>query len=122
MGRLTTLKSGLAKMPNRLPTIGNSNPRPAGRGWQATRLRIQIRDGSMCAKCGLLWNSERDKVDHAIPRWAGGSDTDSNLWLLHDECHQAKSDEEAAMRGAYAMPQWVADLLAKDATASGDRR
>jgi len=97
------------------PVQMEAGDRPGGRAWQATRQRIQVRDSSMCRKCGMLWRSNVDAVDHIIPRWAGGTDYDSNLWLLHTEpCHRLKSEEEAAMRArsAYVMPQWVADLMA----------
>ncbi|HYD75750.1 HNH endonuclease signature motif containing protein [Ramlibacter sp.] len=114
--KLQTLRPRLAAAPARLQTLTTETtaPRPAGRPWQATRLRIQIRDGSMCAKCGLLWNPTRDAVDHLHPRWAGGSDDDSNLALLHSTpCHADKSAQEEAMRraGGYVMPDWVAALL-----------
>lgn len=105
--RVPMLASGQA----RTLTVQNTRPRPVGDGWQKTRERIQQRDGSRCRKCGLLWLPERDVVDHRIPRWAGGTDDDSNLWLLHaDPCHREKTLEEAAMqaRGAYVMPEWVA--------------
>lgn len=109
---LPMLKSRVQQLPQRVRmlTVQNVAPRPAGEGWQDTRARIQQRDGSRCRKCGLLWLPERDVVDHAIPRWAGGSDDDSNLWLLHAEpCHAEKSEAEAAMRaaGAYVTPEWV---------------
>lgn len=115
--RLKTLKPRLAQIATqRIPTLTTqeASARPAGAAWQQTRRRIQLRDASLCGKCGLLWMASRDVVDHITPRWAGGSDEDSNLWLLHtDPCHKAKSDEEAAMRarGGYVMPQWVADLI-----------
>jgi 5-methylcytosine-specific restriction endonuclease McrA len=110
---LRMLKPSLRLLLHRVPslTVQNLNPRPAGERWQQTRARIQQRDGSRCRKCGLIWLPERDVVDHRIPRWAGGKDDDSNLWLLHAEpCHAEKTEEEAAMqaRGAYVMPQWVA--------------
>lgn len=107
--RLMTLStSRLAPAP-----VMEHGARPAGRGWQGTRARIQLRDESLCRRCGLLWVSSRDAVDHITPRWAGGSDEDGNLWLLCKGCHDAKSDEEAAMRaaGGYVMPEWVASLL-----------
>lgn len=109
---LPTLKHGVQLLPRRarLLNVQNVNPRPVGDGWQKTRARIQLRDGSRCRKCGLLWLPERDVVDHITPRWAGGSDADGNLWLLHAEpCHAEKTEDEARMRaaGAYVMPEWV---------------
>ena len=114
--KLTTLKPRLQTLQPRLTslTTQGANARPAGAGWQKTRQRIQARDSSMCRRCGLIWLAWRDVVDHVVPRWAGGSDDDGNLWLLHAEpCHKDKSEEEAAMRarGAYVMPEWVAALI-----------
>jgi 5-methylcytosine-specific restriction endonuclease McrA len=115
--KLTTLRPRLATLnTTRIKPVEHAaGERPAGRGWQATRLRIQVRDRSMCRKCGLLWVPGRDAVDHIVPRWAGGGDDDSNLWLLHEKpCHEGKSTEEAAMRArsGYVMPEWVAALIA----------
>lgn len=115
--KLSTLPKRLSTLhPGRVQTLeAGQTPRPAGRAWQETRTRIAVRDRCICAKCGMLWRPSQDMVDHITPRWAGGSDDDSNLWLLHaDPCHVTKSAEEAAMRaaGAYVMPQWIADLLA----------
>jgi 5-methylcytosine-specific restriction protein A len=98
--KLQTLKSSLARAPTRLQslTTQTANPRPAGRAWQATRLRIQVRDHSLCCDCGLLWMADRDHVDHDIPRHLGGTDDDSNLKLRCLECHDAKTKREAATR------------------------
>lgn len=100
MGRLQTLKTRLPTLGGRLQSLNVQavKPRPAGRAWQATRLRIQVRDLSMCADCGRLWRSEIDHVDHEIPRWQGGSDDDSNLRLRCVTCHEAKTKREAAER------------------------
>ena len=97
----------LSRLPSRLNTLarivaqplpaGNTE-RPAGRAWQATRLRIQVRDGSMCADCGNLWRAERDQADPEIPRWKGGSDEDGNPKLRCWGCHDAKSKREAQER------------------------
>lgn len=99
--KLTTLKPRLTTLnTQRAPTLSTqiASPRPAGRSWQETRRRIQLRDGSVCADCGLLWSPARDHVDHDVPRWKGGSDEDSNLRLRCLACHEAKSKAEAAER------------------------
>lgn len=99
--KLKTLKARLQRVPSKLASLTTQNldARPAGRTWQETRLRIQVRDGSMCGHCGKLWMPGRDVVDHRVPRWAGGSDEDRNLWLLHsDPCHAEKTECEARMR------------------------
>jgi 5-methylcytosine-specific restriction endonuclease McrA len=99
--RLTTLKPRLATLnTSRAPTLTTetANPRPRGRSWQETRARIQVRDNSLCAACGRLWQASKDHVDHEIPREQGGSDDDSNLRLRCVECHKAKTAREAAQR------------------------
>lgn len=99
--KLTALKPRLATLnTSRVQSLTTQavNPRPAGRSWQATRQRIQVRDGSVCADCGKLWVSGRDHVDHDVPRERGGSDEDSNLRLRCIECHKAKTAAEAGQR------------------------
>lgn len=97
---LPTLKPRLQQLPQRvrLLNVENVNPRPAGRAWQATRLRLQVHRGSRCEKCGRLWMPEIDQVDHRIPREQGGSDGDENLQLLCDDCHAEKTSAEAVER------------------------
>lgn len=99
--KLTTLKHRLAVMPSRVQPLTTEavNPRPRGRGWMETRRRIQARDHSMCADCGLLWVPWRDHVDHDTPRERGGSDDDSNLKLRCVVCHKKKTAAEAKERG-----------------------
>lgn len=98
---LPTLKSTLQQLPQRVRTLTTEtmSPRPRGRAWQATRMRLQVQRGSRCAKCGRLWMPEIDQVDHRVPREQGGSDADENLQLLCDDCHEAKTKAEAAGRG-----------------------
>lgn len=100
--KLTTLRPRLATLSTtRLKPVEHAaGARPAGRGWQETRARIQVRDYSLCADCGKLWRANRDHVDHEVPRWKGGSDEDGNLRLRCLECHKAKTDREAAERAA----------------------
>ncbi|MBF6573744.1 HNH endonuclease [Nocardia farcinica] len=59
---------------------------------RATAARIRRRDKRTCQLCGKPgW-----QVDHRIPVAAGGTDDDTNLWVLCDGCHQAKTQAEAA--------------------------
>jgi 5-methylcytosine-specific restriction protein A len=97
---LPILKPRIQQLPQRarLLNVENVNPRPAGRAWQATRLRLQVHRGSRCEKCGRLWMPELDQVDHRIPREQGGSDEDVNLQLLCDDCHEAKTKAEGQQR------------------------
>lgn len=54
--------------------------------------RIRQRDNRTCQKCGRHgW-----QVDHKTNVAAGGTDDDSNLWVLCNDCHQTKTQSEAA--------------------------
>ena len=77
--------------------------RDRGRGRQAARLRIWLRDGPNCAGCGELIDITPGtprpfELDHTIPLWAGGRDDDSNRQCLCPRCHAAKTGREAAER------------------------
>ncbi|RYE73276.1 MAG: HNH endonuclease [Oxalobacteraceae bacterium] len=53
----------------------------------------------MCAKCGRLWMSNRDHIDHIVPREQGGSNDESNLQpLCNEPCHAEKTAAEARAR------------------------
>ncbi|WP_316886413.1 HNH endonuclease [Ralstonia thomasii] len=53
------------------------------------RKRIRERDNYHCKKCGVP--VLKGEVDHKVPLEEGGSNDDSNLWLLCDECHKEKT-------------------------------
>ena len=50
------------------------------------------RDGGACVKCGAR---ERLQVDHIVALRDGGNDVRSNLQVLCQPCHAAKSKAEA---------------------------
>jgi len=60
-------------------------------GYQASkqRTRIRIRDGYCCQMCKRAVRV--GEVDHRIALVNGGSDEDSNLWLLCSTCHADKT-------------------------------
>lgn len=98
---LPTLKTRIPMLDTsrvRTLTVENVNPRPRGRAWMQTRVRIQVEQGSTCQGCGRLWMPELDQVDHRIPREQGGTDADENLQLLCDDCHETKTTSEASRR------------------------
>ncbi|WP_312547568.1 HNH endonuclease signature motif containing protein [Massilia sp.] len=75
--------------------------RKRGSAGVADRNRIRKRDCGLCQACkakGLV--ALGVAVDHKVPLWAGGSDDDSNKWLLCQPCHDAKTAEEARQRAA----------------------
>ena len=54
------------------------------------RARILKRDGSKCKECGKRKNLE---IDHVIPIWKGGNNTDENKQVLCKKCNLAKNKE-----------------------------
>ena len=56
------------------------------------------RQRGRCAWCGLLFVTmdETLEIDHVVPRSHGGSDTYSNLQLLHGHCHDQKTAGDAS--------------------------
>ncbi|MGV9818409.1 HNH endonuclease [Nocardia xishanensis] len=58
----------------------------------AQAARIRRLDNNTCQKCGKPGR----EVDHRDNVAAGGSNDDANLWVLCTECHQAKTQAEAA--------------------------
>lgn len=73
--------------------------RQRGRAWMATRERVAMRYGYRCAKCGAVWVSSRDHIDHIVELADGGTNDDSNLQPLCDvPCHKAKTDARAKAR------------------------
>jgi len=73
------------------------------RGSARGRDRNLIRERD-CGRCQVCLNKGLTAlgvaVDHQVPLWAGGSDDDSNKWLLCQPCHDAKSAAEAKLRAA----------------------
>lgn len=100
--KLQTLKPSLPKLSaNRFKTLeakAGTTERIRGRAWSETRQRIALAHSYRCAHCGLVWRSHIDQIDHAIPLEQGGSNDDSNLQPLCNECHNAKTASENGNR------------------------
>ncbi|WP_069238786.1 MULTISPECIES: HNH endonuclease [Burkholderia cepacia complex] len=105
MGRkLTTLKPRVQVLTaTRVPMLeakAGTTPRIRGSRWVKTRQRIAVAQEFKCRRCGCVWLPWRDQVDHDVPLEQGGSNDDGNLQLLCDDCHKAKTAEEARSRTA----------------------
>ncbi|MFM0326095.1 HNH endonuclease [Caballeronia glebae] len=104
MPRLQTLKprvqtQAAARVPM-LEAKAGSTPRIRGSRWVKTRQRVAVDQQFKCQRCGCVWLPWRDQVDHRVPLEQGGSNDDSNLDLLCDGCHKAKTADEARMRSS----------------------
>ncbi|KOP22797.1 DNA polymerase [Hapalosiphon sp. MRB220] len=72
----------------------------------ATLLKTQK---GKCAYCGLFFHDgDLMEIDHKIPRLKGGTNSYSNLQLLHGHCHDAKT---TADKVAVRVPQIDEDYL-----------
>jgi len=100
---LATLKPRLAPLSlARAPVLqekAGTTVMERGRSWMEKRQRVAQAYGYRCAKCGAVWVSSRDHIDHKVPREQGGSNDESNLQPLCDTpCHAEKTAAEAKAR------------------------
>lgn len=101
---LTTLKPRLATLDTRqvktLDTKAGATEMERGRAWMEKRQRVALAHNYRCQGpgCGRVWLSFRDQIDHKVPREQGGSNDESNLQPLCNECHALKTASEAAAR------------------------
>tara|TARA_B100000497_G_C7481972_1_gene295810 strand:- start:165 stop:569 length:405 start_codon:yes stop_codon:yes gene_type:complete len=64
------------------------------------RRKIAERQNWQCAcdTCNLDGNLEAYDLDHVVPLWKGGEDTEDNLQALCPACHRKKTDMERQER------------------------
>lgn len=75
---------------------GNSPNRMRGRQWMRLRSAILQRD-PICRSCETKGRVRPSTiVDHLVPLSLGGSDEPSNLAGTCNDCHQDKTQREAA--------------------------
>lgn len=67
--------------------------------WRARRERILVRDCFRCQVCRRVVSGRQAHVDHRLPLEDGGTDDDSNLQVLCDKHHGAKTRAEQRRRG-----------------------
>jgi 5-methylcytosine-specific restriction protein A len=97
MGRLNTLKPRVAGL-----RVGPQTHRIERlRGSSLQKRRHQwFTEHPLCVKCEAAGRvAAATELDHITPLWAGGSDTPSNWQGLCRPCHEAKTAEEARIRG-----------------------
>jgi 5-methylcytosine-specific restriction endonuclease McrA len=104
--------------PGRLQTTAVYVARTS-RGDPSIRDRILTRDAGVCrcARCiqsGALLPAQQ--VDHVMPLWAGGAESDDNRCAINIQCHKLKSAAEARMRalGRFDPTVWVDPYLTRD--------
>lgn len=102
MAKLQMLKPRVATLRMvRAAPLTTATVRITGSRLQARRQRIMTRANGLC-ECDECKAAPvprlGSEVDHRIPLWEGGPDTDENCQLLAPECHARKSAEEAKRR------------------------
>ncbi len=109
MGRLTSLKPRLQAPQPKLRTWSSGDERIRGSSLQVIRERILSRDCGLCV-CVRCQISDVVRpasiVDHRVPLWAGGRETDDNRQSISAECHDLKSAHEARCRARGAFEAW----------------
>lgn len=77
---------------------GNSDKRLSGKRLQQRRQRILARQPLCvdCEKAGRVTLAQ--ELDHEVPLWEGGPDTEDNLAPRCIPCHAAKTRREARRR------------------------
>lgn len=101
--KLTHLKPRVGVLGTRLgQSLATRDTRITGAGLQKIRDRIFRRDSGLCQcdECQAPGVLPRigEVVDHRVPLWEGGSDTDDNRQLLARTCHDKKSAAETKRR------------------------
>lgn len=104
MARLQSLRPQVATLPSRLKSTFTLRKEQeaygqgrGGRPWRRKREWVMKRDGYLCQPCNREGRiTLATEVDHVIPQAEGGSDDETNLQAICDECHKAKTKAEAA--------------------------
>ena len=65
------------------------------------------RDGPGCARCGT--EGVPLQLDHKIPVVAHGSHSFWNTWLLCEDCHRVKTNEDRAVRDRHMKSEGLLD-------------
>jgi len=102
MGKIKMLKPKVAEVRTAVAkTLTTRTARIAGKGRQLIAARIMRRANGLCecADCKLLPVPRiAHEVDHIVPLWEGGAESDTNRQALNAECHAKKTAAEAKRR------------------------
>jgi 5-methylcytosine-specific restriction protein A len=102
MKKLKTLGPRIATLnTQRARSLTTETVRITGSRLQAIRERILRRDNGLC-QCEECKAAPLPRlasvVDHVVPLWEGGAESDENRQSLHPDCHARKSADEARRR------------------------
>ena len=70
--------------------------------WRQRSLAYR-RDHPLCERCQSRGRTRiAVEVDHIVPRWRGGDDSDANLQALCQDCHAEKTRLDLSRQGVGA--------------------
>lgn len=102
MGRLKQVASRLRPVEQNRIAVKHppktAEKRMRGRGWQALRETVLLRDQYQCRQCGRVVLPSDAECDHIVPLADGGADDVENLQTLCKDCHSKKSVSENRRR------------------------
>lgn len=78
----------------------SASQRGYGAPWRKRRAVVLMRDHHLCQACAVHGRTTAaNQVDHIVPKHKGGTDDLDNLRAICEECHTAKTIEEAIEAG-----------------------
>ena len=78
--------SRISPTPNEPVVIGPRRPRTPKQ-----REAILAAQAGVCGRCGLPLALKGMELDHRLPIWISGDDSDANMVALHRRCHVEKT-------------------------------
>lgn len=96
---MQTLKPSIKMANQAIARSGSSTKRLTGNSLYAIHRRLERESPRLCAHCeslGLVGYGK--ELDHIVPLWQGGAESDSNRQWLCEVHHQEKTSAEASQR------------------------
>jgi 5-methylcytosine-specific restriction enzyme A len=96
---MQTLKPGIKMANQAIARGGSSTKRLTGNSLYAIHKRFARAAPRLCVQCDRLGLVGYGKeLDHIVPLWQGGAESDSNRQWLCEVHHQEKTSAEASQR------------------------
>ena len=98
---MKTLKPSIRTIDTRIAKVGSGTKRLTGNSHYAAVKKFTRENARLCAVCtrlGLVGYG--DELDHIVPLWMGGAESNSNRQWLCLAHHKAKTAEEYKLRSS----------------------
>jgi len=101
---MITLKPRVQTLSTNTARSQTQTTRIRGNSLYAIR-RKHFTANPLCVVCDREGRTARaTELDHIIPLWEGGHESEANIQGLCSECHKAKTAEEAKRRANLGLP------------------